>query len=143
MGGRPRGGTTWVRKPHITGLTMSASGICGPQSDFQHGDCTVCGKSFAVIKEETSLGYLEQTHLPGDTYEQRVRRRNGFQAGMETGSVIIVPGWEWRRLPPVMEIIINCPQGTIFLTHDPAYCQDYPKKTHGTIVYGRISFLLK
>ena len=59
----------------------------------------MCGKSYAAIQEEITLGYLEQTHIPEEIYIQRIRRRNAFQAGMKAGSVILVPG-ECRRLPP-------------------------------------------
>ena len=52
----------------------------------------ICGKSSADIKEEITLGYLEQTHIPGETYEQRIARRDAFQAGMKAGTFILVPG---------------------------------------------------
>ena len=35
---------------------------------------------------------MEQTHIPGENYAQRIRRRNAFLAGMRAGSVILVPG---------------------------------------------------
>ena len=45
-----------------------------------------------MIQEEMTLGYLEQTHEPGETYVQRIRRRDAFQAGMRAACVILVPG---------------------------------------------------
>ena len=83
---------SWTTNPHITGLAISASGLCGEPNYIQRGDCTVCGKSFATIQEEITLGYLERTHSPEETYAQRIRRRNAFLAGMNAGSVILVPG---------------------------------------------------
>ena len=52
----------------------------------------MCGKSFATIQEEVTPGYLEKTHVPEETYTQRIRRRNAFLTGMSAGSVILVPG---------------------------------------------------
>ena len=83
---------TWVTNQHITGLAISASKLCGEANYVQHGDYTVCGKSYAMIQEEMTLGYLEQTHEPGETYAQRIRRRDDFEAGMRPASVIVVPG---------------------------------------------------
>ena len=85
-------GSGWVTNPHITGLAISASKLCGEANYVQHGDCTVCRKSYAMIQEEMTLGYLEQTHEPGESYAQRIRRRNAFEAGMRAASVILVPG---------------------------------------------------
>ena len=51
----------------------------------------VCGKSIIDIREEITLRYIEQTHIPGETYEQRIARRDAFQAGMKAGSFILVP----------------------------------------------------
>ena len=82
----------WATNHHITGLTISASKLCGQANYVQHGDCTVCGKSYAMIQEEMTLGYLEQTHEPGEIYAQRMRRRDAFEAGMRAASVILVPG---------------------------------------------------
>ena len=82
----------WIRNPHISGMTISARGICGTPNLIQYGGCAVCGKSYATIQEEITLGYLEKTHIPEENYVQRVRRRNAFQAGMRAGSVILVPG---------------------------------------------------
>ena len=82
----------WATNHHITGLAISASKLCGQANYVQHGDCTVCGKSYAMIQEEMTLGYLEQTHEPGEIYAQRMRRRDAFEAGMRAASVILVPG---------------------------------------------------
>ena len=83
-----------VTNQHITGLAISASKLCGEASYVQHGDCTVCGKSYAMIlcQDEMTLGYLEQTHESGETYAQRIRRRNAFEAGMRAACKILVPG---------------------------------------------------
>ena len=45
-----------------------------------------------MIQEEMTLGYLEQTHEPGETYAHRIRRRNASEAGMRAASAILVPG---------------------------------------------------
>ena len=45
-----------------------------------------------MIQEEMTLGYLKQTHEPGETYSQRARRRSAFEAGKRAASVILVPG---------------------------------------------------
>ena len=81
-----------IKNSHISLMTISASGICGTPNYIQYGGCTVCGKSYAAIQEEITLGYLEQTHIPEEIYIQRIRRRNAFQARMKAGSVILVPG---------------------------------------------------
>ena len=81
----------WARNQHITGLGISASGLCGQPNDVLYSGCVVCGKSFQAIKEEVTLGYLESTHLPGETYDQRQSRRRAFEAGMKAGSFIVIP----------------------------------------------------
>ena len=83
---------SWMTNQHITGLAISAGGSCGEPNYIQRGHCTVCGKSFATIQEEITLGNLEQTHIPEENYAKRIRRRNAFLAGMRAGSVILVPG---------------------------------------------------
>ena len=88
----PEGDNEWVTNQHITGLAISTNKLCGEASYVQHGDCTVCGKPYAMIQEEMTLGYLEKTHEPGETYAQRIRRRDVFEAGMRAASVILVPG---------------------------------------------------
>ena len=55
-------------------------------------DCYACGKSFGSIKEEITFDYLERTHMPGETYLARMRRRDAFEAGMSGGSIILIPG---------------------------------------------------
>ena len=77
---------------HIRGLAITSSRVCGEANDVQHGDCIVCGKSLAVIHEEITLGYLENTHESGEIYGERIRRRNALQVDMKAGSVILVPG---------------------------------------------------
>ena len=32
----------WIRNSHITGLAISASGVCGSPNYIQYGGCTVC-----------------------------------------------------------------------------------------------------
>ena len=81
----------WAKNQHITGLGISASGLCGQPNDVLYSGWVVCGKSFQAIKEEVTLGYIESTHIPGETYEQRQSRRLAFEAGMKAGSFIIVP----------------------------------------------------
>ena len=88
----PEDEEAWTTSPHITGLAISASRVCGEANYVQHGNCTVCGKSFATIQEEIQLGYLEATHEPDENYAQRIRRRNAFLAGMRACSVIHFPG---------------------------------------------------
>ena len=88
----PEGDNEWVTNQHITGLAISTNKLCGETSYVQHADCTVCGKPYAMIQEEMTLGYLEKTHEPGETYAQRIRRRDAFEAGMRAASVILVPG---------------------------------------------------
>ena len=68
-----------------------ANRVCGEANYVQHGDCTVCGKSFAMIREEITFGYLESTQEPDGNYAQRIRRREAFQAEMRAGSLILVP----------------------------------------------------
>ena len=85
---------TWIIYPHVTELAISsANRVCGEANYVQHGDCTVFGESFAIIREEITLGYLESTHEPDGNYAQRIRRREGeaFQAGMRAGSLILGP----------------------------------------------------
>ena len=91
---------SWYGNSHITGLGISVSGSCGQPNETTQTGCVICGKSSADIKEEITLGYLEQTHIPGETYEQRIARRDAFQAGMKAGTFILVPG-ECRKLPLV------------------------------------------
>ena len=81
----------WVQNPHFTALAITASGSCGQPNDVHHYGCIVCGKSFAEITEENTLGYLESNPLPGETYDQRIERRRAFQAGMKAGTFIMVP----------------------------------------------------
>ena len=82
---------SWYHNPHITGLGISISSNCSLPNETYHSGCVVCGKSFIDIREEITLGYIEQTHIPGETYEQRIARRDTFQAGMKAGSFILVP----------------------------------------------------
>ena len=81
----------WTHNPHITGLGISASGTCGQPNEIFNSGCVVCGKSSSANKEEVTLGYLESTHIPDETYDQRLARPRAFQAGMKAGSFILVP----------------------------------------------------
>ena len=90
--GEPQQADSWMSNPHIIGLAIRVSGLCGEPHYIQRGDCTLCGKSFATIQKEITLGYLEKTHIPERTYAQRIRSKNAFLAGMSAGSVILVPG---------------------------------------------------
>ena len=82
---------SWTNNPHITGLGINVSGTCGQPNDVYHTGCIVCGKSYPAIKEEITLGYLESTHIQGETYETRMAKRYAFEAGMNAGSFILVP----------------------------------------------------
>ena len=82
---------SWYGNAHITGLGISVSSSCGLQNETFHRSCVVCGKSFEDIRTEITLVYLEQTHIAGETYEQRAARRDAFQAGMKARSFILVP----------------------------------------------------
>ena len=82
----------WTNNPHITGLGISVSGTtCGQLNEVYHTGCIVCGKVYPWVKEEKTLGYLERTHMPGETYYLRKAKRNAFEAGMKAGSFILVP----------------------------------------------------
>ena len=81
----------WTHNPQITGSAITVSGSCGLANEtFQTGS-VVCGKSYREIKEEIILGYLEGTHVRGETYDQRLARRQAFQSGMKAGSFILIP----------------------------------------------------
>ena len=56
------------------------------------------------IKGEITLGYLETTHITRETYEQRLARRNSFEAGMKAGSQV-----------PATDYSIKHPQRAIFV----------------------------
>ena len=81
----------WTSNQHFTGLGISTSGLCGQPNEIFYSACVVCGKSFPAIKEEVTLGYLEITRIPGETYEQQQARRRAFHSGMKAGSFILVP----------------------------------------------------
>ena len=83
--------TSWSDNPHITGLGISFSGNCGQPNEVYYTGCVVCGKDYPAIKEDITLGYLEKTHFPGESYESRLAKRNAFEAGMKAGSFILVP----------------------------------------------------
>ena len=81
----------WAQNQHITGLAISVSGYCGQPNETYHSGCVVCGKSFPEISEEITLGYLEGSHVSGETYDQRMAKRRAFQAGIRAGSFVLVP----------------------------------------------------
>ena len=49
-------------------------------------------KPFGSIKKEITFDYFKRTHMPGETYLARMRRRDAFEAGMSAGSFILIPG---------------------------------------------------
>ena len=51
----------------LTGLAITASGSCGQPNEAYHTGCIICGKSFHEIEEEFTLGYLEGSHIFGET----------------------------------------------------------------------------
>ena len=84
------GHMVWKRTSLAWGLKLVAAG-CGLPNETFHSGCVVCGKSYTDIKEEIMLGYLEQTHVAGETYEHRIAGRDAFQAGLKAVSFILVP----------------------------------------------------
>ena len=81
----------WPDNALITGVAVNTSAACGEPNIVHHEDCYVCGKSFDTSREEFLFNSLEQTHIDGESYQTRLRRRNAFQAGMQAGSFILVP----------------------------------------------------
>ena len=57
-----------AQNPLITGLAITVSGSYGQPNETYHTGCVVCGNSFHEIKEEKNLGYLEGSHVRGETY---------------------------------------------------------------------------
>ena len=72
-------------QPHITGVAVTGSGICGNPNLVSHGVCIICGISFATIKEEITFDYLERTRQAGESYAEHRRRRIAFEARMNAG----------------------------------------------------------
>ena len=131
---------TWVTNQHITGLAISTNKLCGEANYVQHGDCTVCGKSYAMIQEEMTLGDLEQTHVPGETYAQRIRRRDAFEAGMRAASVILVPGGV-SQAAACDGIFYQIPGNSALNPHQEYY-QSNQQWTIGTNAYKQYMLLL-
>ena len=115
----------WTSNQHITGLGIIVSGQCGQPNGIFYSRFVVCGKSFPAIKEEVTLGYLESTYIPGETYEQRQARRRAFHAGMNAGCFILVPRrvGECRRLPPMTDCYIKLAPRMTTGTPDREYSQ--------------------
>ena len=76
---------------HIQGISIRVSNRCGEPNFANYGDCVVCGRSYEQIKEMSALTFLESTTTSGESYAERQRRREAFVAGMETGTVLLVP----------------------------------------------------
>ena len=74
---------SWYGNAHKNGLGINISGNSGFSNETFYSECVVLGKSFTDIKEEITLGCLEQTRIARETYEQRIARREAFQAGMK------------------------------------------------------------
>ena len=71
-----------------------------PQRSEWVTGCSVCGKSYDQVIEETVADYLNQTAQPGETVRERQIKRNTFIDGIQSGVFTLSP-WECRRLPPV------------------------------------------
>ena len=112
----------WPDNAHITGVAVSTSEACDEPNIVQHGDCYVCGKSLNTIKEELLFNFLKQTHIDGESYQTRLRRRNAFQAGMQAAPSSSSPG-EGRKLPPVTATRNKWPPETVI-------CLTYPESYH-------------
>ena len=78
---------------HIQGINIIiiVSNKCGEPNFANYGDCVVCGRSYEQIKEMSALIFLESTTTNGESYAERQRRREAFIAGIETGTVLLVP----------------------------------------------------
>ena len=67
------------------------SNRCGEPNFANYGDCVVCGRTYEQIREISALTFLEATTTSNDTYAERRRIMEAFIAGMETGTVLLVP----------------------------------------------------
>ena len=76
---------------HIQGISIRVSNKCGEPNFANYGGCVVCGRSYEQVKEMSALTFLESTTTSGESYAERQRRREAFVAGMETGTVLLVP----------------------------------------------------
>ena len=76
---------------HIQGISIRVSNKYGEPNFANFGDCVVCGRTYEQIREISALTFLEATTTSGETYAERRRRREAFIAGMETGTVLLVP----------------------------------------------------
>ena len=68
----------WVQSSHTTGDAIGTGGIFGQPYEVHHRSYVVCGRSFVTVKEEITIGYLQSTHIEGETYRVRMARRNAF-----------------------------------------------------------------
>ena len=76
---------------HIQGISVRMAAHCGQPNTAQYGDCIICGRNYEQIKETAVLSYLEATTYRGETYGERLKRRDAYLAGMDQGTVLFVP----------------------------------------------------
>ena len=76
---------------HIQGISVRIGANCGEPNAAAYGDCIVCGKSYEQIRETAVLTYLESTSRRGETHYDQQRRRDAYLAGMNQGTVLLVP----------------------------------------------------
>ena len=76
---------------HIQGISVSMASHCGQPNTEQYGDCIVCGRNYEQIKERAVRSYLEATTYRGESYGERLRRREAYFAGMDQATVLFVP----------------------------------------------------
>ena len=113
----------WIDNAQITGVPVNTSGAFGELKIVHHGYCYVCGNSFDTIKEEILFNFLEQTHIDGESYQTRLRRRNAFQAGMQAQAPSFLSPGECRRLPPATVTSTKWPLTAVT-------CLSYPESYH-------------
>ena len=76
---------------HIPGISVRMGANCGELNAAAYGDCIVCGRSYEQIRETAVLTYLESTSRRGETHYDQQRRRDAYLAGMNQGTVLLVP----------------------------------------------------
>ena len=57
----------------------------------QISGCIVCGQSYDQVPEEVAADYLLRTTQPGETVEDRQRKRQAFLAGTQCAAVTFIP----------------------------------------------------
>ena len=75
----------------IQGISVRMGANCGEPNAAAYGDCIVCGRSYEQIRETAVLTYLESTSRRGETHYDQQRRRDAYLAGMNQGTVLLVP----------------------------------------------------